>query len=152
MYSTHNERKSVVAEIFIRTLKDKIHKHMTAVPKNVYFDVLDDIVKKYNNTYHNTIKMKPIYVKSDSFAEYNEESNEKDTKCKVGDYVRTSKYKNIFAKGYTPNSSEEVFVVKKIISTLSWAYVIGDLKKKLWEVLMKTNCKNLIKKNSELEK
>ena len=84
MYSTHNERKSVVAEIFIRTLKDKIHKHMTAVPKNVYFDVLDDIVKKYNNTYHNTIKMKPIYVKSDSFAEYNEESNEKDTKCKVG--------------------------------------------------------------------
>ena len=65
MYSTHNERKSVVAQRFIRTLKDKIYKHMTAISKNVYFDVLNDIVDKYNNTYHKTIKMKPIDVKSD---------------------------------------------------------------------------------------
>ena len=77
MYSTHNEGKSVVAERFIRTLKKKNYKHMTANSKNVYFDVLDDIVDKYNNTYHKTIKTKPIDIKSDSFAEYNEEPNEK---------------------------------------------------------------------------
>ena len=71
---------------------------MTAISKNVYFDVLNDVVDKYNNTYHKTIKMKPIDVKSDSFAEYNEESNEKDPKFKVNGHVRISKYKNIFAK------------------------------------------------------
>ena len=73
MYSTHNEEKSVVAERFIGTLKNKTYKHMIAVSKNVYFDVLDDIVDEYNNTYHRTIKMKLIDVKSDSFTEYNEE-------------------------------------------------------------------------------
>ena len=93
MYSAHNEGKSVVAERFIRTLKNKIYKHMTAISKNVYFDVLNNIVDKYNNTYHRTIKMRPIDVKSDSFAKYNEESNEKDPKFKVGDHVRVSKYK-----------------------------------------------------------
>ena len=77
MYSTHNEEKSVVAERFIRTLKNKIYKYMTAISKNVYFDLINDIVDKYNNTYHKTNKMKPIDVKSDSFAQYNEESNEK---------------------------------------------------------------------------
>ena len=86
---------------------------MTAISKNVYFDVLDDIVDKYNNTYHKTIKVKPIDVGDDSFAEYNEESNEKDPKFKVDDHVRISRYKNIFAKGYAPNCSEEIFVVKK---------------------------------------
>ena len=87
---------------------------MTAISKNVYFNVLDDIVDEYNNTYHTTIKMKSIDVKSDSFAEYNVESNEKDPKFKVGDHVRISKYKIIFAKGYDPNWSEEVFVISKI--------------------------------------
>ena len=87
---------------------------MTGVSKKIYFDVLGDIVEKYNNTYHRTIKMTPIDVKSDSFAEYNEESNEKDPKFKVVDHVRISKYENIFAKGYSPNWSEEVFVIKKI--------------------------------------
>ena len=72
MYSTHNEGKSVVTERFIRTLKNKIYKHMKATSKNVYFDVLNDIVDKYNNTCHKTIKMKPIDVKSNSFTEYNE--------------------------------------------------------------------------------
>ena len=115
MYSTYNEGKSVTAERFIRTLKNKIYKHMTAVSKNVHVDLLDDIVNKYNNTTHRTIKMKPIDVTNDSFAEYNEESNKKDPKFKVGDHVRISKYKNIFAKGYAPNWSEEVFVINKII-------------------------------------
>ena len=127
MYSTYNEAKSLVAEIFIRTLKSKVFKHMTAVSKNVYFDVLDDIVNKYNNTVHRTIKMKPIDVTSDSYAEYNEDFNKKDPKFKVGDHVRISKYKNIFAKGYAPNWSEEVYVVSKIKSTVPWAYVVSDL-------------------------
>ena len=73
MYSTHNEGKSVIAEIFIRTLKNKSYKHITANSENVYFNVLNDVVGECNNTYHQTIKMKPIDVKSDSFAEYNEE-------------------------------------------------------------------------------
>ena len=106
MYSTYNEGKSVVAERFIKTLKNKIFKHMTDISKNVYFDVLDDIVNKYNNTVHRTIKMKPMDVKSDSYAKYNEDSNKKDPKFKVDDHVRISKYKNIFAKGYAPNWSE----------------------------------------------
>ena len=101
MYSIHNKRKSVVAERFIRTLKNKIFKHMAAISKNVYFDVLDDIVNKYNNTVHRTIKIKPTDVKSDSYTEYNEDSNVTKPKFKFGDYVRISKYKNIFAKGYT---------------------------------------------------
>ena len=87
MYSTYNEGKSAVAERFIRTLKNKIFKHMTAVSKNISFYVLNDIVNKYNNTVHRTIKMKPIDVTFDSYAEYNEDSNEKDSKFKVGDHV-----------------------------------------------------------------
>ena len=77
MYSTFNEGKSVLAERFIRILQNKIFKRMTAISKNVYFDVLNDIVNKYNNTIHRTIKMKPIDATDDSFAEYNEESNKK---------------------------------------------------------------------------
>ena len=96
MYSTNNEGKSVVAERFTRTLKSIIFKHMTAISKNVYFDVLDNIANKYNNAVHRTIKMKPIDVADDSFAEYNEYSNKKCPKFKVGDYVRISKYKSIF--------------------------------------------------------
>ena len=75
MYSTYNEGKSVVAERFIRTLKNDIYKHMTAISKNVYFDILDDIVDEYSNTYHKTIKMKPIDVGDNSFTEYYEEFN-----------------------------------------------------------------------------
>ena len=100
---------------------------MTAISKIVYFDVLDDIVDEYNNTYHKTIKMKPLDVGDDSFAEYNEESNEKDPKFKVGDHVRISNCKNVFVKGYTPNWSEEIFVVKKIKNAVPWIYVISDV-------------------------
>ena len=114
MYSTHNEGKSVVAEKIIRTLKNKIYKHMTIISKNVYFDVLNYILDKHNNTYHKTIKMKPIDVEDDSFAELNEESSEKNPKFKAGDHARISKYKNIFPKGYAVNWSEEILVVKKI--------------------------------------
>ena len=127
MYSTFIKGKSVAAERFIKTLKNKVFKHMTAISKNVYFDVLDDTVNKYNNTVHKTIKMNPIDVTGDSFIEYNEDSNKRNPKSKVGDYVRISKYKNIFAKGYAPNWSEEVFVINKIKSAVPWTYVINDL-------------------------
>ena len=76
IYSTHNKEKFAVAERFIRALKNKIYKHMTAISKKFYFDVLNYIVDEYNSTYYKTIKMKPIDVESDSFAEYNEESND----------------------------------------------------------------------------
>ena len=127
MYSTHNEGKSVVAERFIRTLKRKIYKYMTSISKNVYIDKLDDIVDEYNNPYHTTIKMKPIDVKDSTYINTSKGINYKDPKFKVGDYVRISKYKNIFAKGYMPNWSEEIFAIKKIKNTVPWTYVINDL-------------------------
>ena len=127
MYSTCNEGKSVVAERFNRTLKNKIFQHMAAVSKNVYFDILDDIVIKYNNTVNRTVKMKPTNVTSDSYAEYNKDSNENKSKFKFVDRVRKSKYKIIFAKGYTRNWSEEIFIINKIKNTVPWTYVISNL-------------------------
>ena len=127
VYLTHNEGKSVVAERFIRTLKNKIYKYMTSISKNVYIDKLDDIVDAYNNTYHKTIKMKPTDVKDNTFINIGKEVNDNDSKFKVGDYVRISKYKSLFAKGYTPNWSEEVFVIKEIKTTVPWTHVINDL-------------------------
>ena len=88
-YPTHNEGKYAVAEKFIRTLKNKIYKYMTSVSKNVY---IDDIVNKYNKTYHKTIKMKPLDVKSSTHIDFNLEKNVEDTKVKVGDHVRISKH------------------------------------------------------------
>ena len=127
MYSIHNEEKSVVAERFIRTLKNKICKYMTSISKNVYLDKLDDIVNEYNNTYHRTMTMKPIDVKDNTYINFEKEVNNKNPKFKVGDYARISKYKNIFVKGYMPNWSEEVFVINKIKNTVPWTYVINDL-------------------------
>ena len=132
MYSIYNERKSVVVERFIRTLKNKIYKYMRSVPKNVYIDKLDDIVDGYNDIYHRTIKMKPVDVKDNTYIDsmefYSEkEVNDRDPKFKVGDCVKISKYKNIFGKGYTPNWSEEVFVIKKVKNTVPSTYVINDL-------------------------
>ena len=114
MYSTYNESKSVVSERFIRTLKNKSYKHMAATGKNVYFGVLDDVVNKYNNT-----KIKPIDVR-DNERVYIDEHNEKDSRFKIGDRVRISKFKNIFAKGYTPNWSKEIFIVDKINDTVPY--------------------------------
>ena len=98
MYSTYNEGKSVVAERIVRTLKNKIYKYMTSVSQNVYIDKLDDILNKYNNTYHRTIKVKPIDVKDNTYVNIDQEVNDKDPKFKVGDHVRISKYKNTFTK------------------------------------------------------
>ena len=127
MYSTYNEGKSVVAERFIRTLKNKLYMHMTAVGKNVYWNVLDDVVDKYNDTVNRSIGMKPEDVKSDKKAVYVEESNKKSARFSVGDRVRISKFKSTFAKGYIPNWSKEIFVISKIKNTIPWTYELKDL-------------------------
>ena len=93
---------------------------MTSISENVYTDNLDDIVNKYNNTYHRTIKMKPIDVKDNTYINIGKEVNDKDPKFQVDDHVRTSKYKNIFAKDFAPNWSEEVSVIKKVQNTVPW--------------------------------
>ena len=102
MYSTHNEEKSVVAERSIETLKRKIYKYMTSISRNVYIDKLDGIVDECNNTYHSTIKIKPIDVKFSTYIVFAFKNNDKDPKFKVSYHVRISKYKNIFAKVYVP--------------------------------------------------
>ena len=150
LYSIHNEGKSVAAERFITTLKNKIYKYMTATPKNMYIDKLDDIVNEYNNTYHRTIKMKPVNVKDNTYIDFEKKVNNKDPKFKVGEYVRISKYKNIFAKGYMPNWSEEVFIISKNRNTVPWTYVINDLNgEEIIGTFYKKNFKRLIKKNLE---
>ena len=109
---------------------------MTATGKNVYYDVLDDIVNEYNNTKHSSIKMKPIDVRDDTTKSsstarnkrvYIDEHNEKDSRFKVGDRVRISKFKNIFAKVYTPNWSAEIFIADKINDTVPYTYNLKDL-------------------------
>ena len=127
VYSTHSEGKSIIAERFIRTLKNNIYKYMISISKNGYIDKLDVIVNKYNNTYHSTTKMKPVDVKSSTYIDFNKEINDENSEFKIGDIVRISKYKNIFSKVYTTNWSEEVFVIKKVKNTVSWTHVINDL-------------------------
>ena len=109
--STHNKEKSLVGERLIRTLKNKTYKHMTSISKNMCTDILDVMVNEYNNTYHRTIKVKPTDGKDNTYIN----TYDKDLKFQVSDHVRISRYKNIFAKGYTPNWSEEVFVMYSAI-------------------------------------
>ena len=99
---------------------------MTSISRNVYIEKLDDIVCEYHNTYHRTIKFKPVDVKDNTYIDFKREVNGKDPKFKVRDHVWISKYINIFAKGYTPNWSEEGFVIKKVKNTVSWRYVLSD--------------------------
>ena len=117
----------VVAQRFLRTLKNKIDIYMTSVSKNVDIDKLDDIVNEYDNTYHRTIKMKPVDVQDNTYFEFEKEVNNKDPKFKVGDHTRISKYKNIFAKLHMSSWSEEVFIIKNVKNTVPWTYVINDL-------------------------
>ena len=109
---------------------------MTATGKNVCYDVLDDVVNEYNNTKHNTIKMKPKDVKIDTTKSsaiarnnrvYIDEYNKKSARFNVSDRVRISKFKNIFAKEYTPNWSREVFIVDKINDAIPYTYNLKDL-------------------------
>ena len=146
MYSTHNDGKSAIAARFLRTLKNKIYKYMTSISENVYIDKFDDIVDKYNNTYHSTIKMKPVDVKSSTHIDFSKENNNKDLTFKVGDIGRTSKCKNIFAKGYTPNWLEEVLVIKKVKNVVPWTYVINDLNR---EEIVGTFYENKLEKTNQ---
>ena len=126
---------------------------MTSVSKNVHFDKLDDIINKYNNAYHSAIKMKPFDVKSDIYIDPSKETNDKNPKFKIGNNVRISIYKNVFSKGYTPNWSEEVFVIKKVEKLYREHILLMVLKdKKLLEHFTKTSCKNQIQKNLEVKK
>ena len=155
MYSIHNEGKYVVAKRFIRTLKTKIYKYMTSVSKNVYIDKWDNIANEYNNRYHRTVKMKPVDVKDKTCIDSMEllHSNDKDPKFKVGDHVKISKYKNIFAKGYTPNWSEEVLLLIKLeIQFHGHMLLMILMEKKLCEHFVKKDCRRLIKKSIEQTK
>ena len=127
MYSTHNEGKSVIAVRFIRTLKTKIYKYMTSISKNVYIDKLDDIVNKYNNTNHSAIEKKPVDVENNIYIDFKNDINNVDPKFEVGNHVKISKHKNIFAKDYMPKWSEKVFVVNEVKNTVPWTYIINDL-------------------------
>ena len=118
MYSTLNERKSVVAEIFNRILKKKNYVSITSISKNVYINKLDDIVNKYNNAYHRVIKMKSVDVKPNTYINSTKEINDKDPNFKIGDIIRIWKYKNVFQKDNVPNWSENVFVNKKVNSAV----------------------------------
>ena len=127
MYSAHNDGKSVVTERFIRLLKNKIYKYTTSISKNMYINKSDDAVDKYKSTYHNTIKMRPVDVKSSTYLDFDKNNNKEDPKFKVDDHAKISKYKNIFAKCYVPNWSGEVFVITTVKNTALWTYVISDL-------------------------
>ena len=124
MYLMYNEGKSVAAKRFIRK---KWNLYMTSVSKNAFIDKLDEVVNKCNNTYHSTFKVKPVNVKSNTYIGFSKEINNKDPKFKIGDIVRIWKYKIFLTKSYTSNWSEEDFVIKRVKSTVPWAYVINDL-------------------------
>ena len=117
MYSAHNEGKSIVTRIFVRRLKNRNSKYMTSISKIVYIDKLDEIVNKYNNAYHGTIKMKPVDIKPSTCIESTKDINYQDPKFKIGDIVRILEYKNVLTKGFVPIRSKDVFVIKKVKNT-----------------------------------
>ena len=121
---------------------------MTLISKNVYIDNLDDIVNKYDNTYHSIMKMKSANVKSNTYIDSSKEINDKNPKFKIGDNVRISKYKNVFAKGYTPNWSENLFVIKKVKNTVLWTNVNNDLN---GEEIVGTFYENELQKTNQKE-
>ena len=142
-HSRHNEEKSAVAERFIKTLKSKIYKYMASISKNVYIDKLDDIVNKYNNAYHSTIKMKPADVKSNIYIDSSKEINDKEPKL----------IKIKAAKGYVLNWSEEGFMIKRVKTLCCEHMFFRDLKgEKIAETFTKKNCEKQIKRSLELKK
>ena len=145
MYSKHNKAKSVVVDRLIKTLKNKIYKYITSISNNVYINKLDDIVNKYNNTYDRTNKMKPVDLKPSMYIDFNKGHNKEDLEFKVGHHVRISKCNSLFAKGYVPNYSEDVFVIKKDKSTVYQTYLISDLN---GEEIVGTFCEKELQKTN----
>ena len=146
MYSTNNEGKSVIPERFIKTLKNKIYKYMTAISKNMYIDKLDDLLKEYNNKYHTSIRMKPVDVKDNTYIDFKKEINNKDPKFRVGDYVflniKIFLLKDIFQIG------QKKFLLLVKLKTLYHGpmLLMISMVKKLLVHFMKKNCKKLISK------
>ena len=139
MYSTHNEGKSIVAERFIRTIKNK---HITSISKNVYIDKLNDILHKYNNKKYRTIKMKPIDVKDNTNIYFSKEVNDNDPKFKVGDHVRISNIKTFFLKFILQIGLKKYLWLKKLkIQFHGHMSFMILMVKKLLEYFMKKNCK-----------
>ena len=141
MYSAHNERKSVVAERFIITLKNKIYKYMTSVSKNVYIDKLDDIVNEYNSTYHSTIKLKPVYVKSNIY--WLQIQN-----LKLVIVLQYQKIRMLLQKVTLQIGLKtwlKLKVIKKVKNTLPWTCIINDLNE---EEIVRTFYKNKLQKKS----
>ena len=141
MYWIHNDEKSVVAERFLRTLKTKIFEYITSMPKNVYIDKLDDIVDEYNNTYHRTVKIKPVDVKDSTSIDFKKDVNDKDPKFKVGDHVRISTHQTGLKKFF--------LLVKLKIQFHGHILLMISMVKKLLEHFMKKNCRILINMNLE---
>ena len=141
IHSVHNEEKPIIAERFIRTLKNKIYKYITSISKNVYIDELDNIVKKYNNTYHRKIKMKPVDVMSKTYIESSKEINDKDRKFKI------------FAQNITLQIKKKFLSLKKLkILCRGHLSLMMLMEKKLVKLFTKKNYKNQIKKYLELKK
>ena len=141
MHSVHNEEKPIIAERLIRTLKNNIYKYMTSISKNVYIDELDNIVKKYNNTYHRKIKMKPVDVMSKTYIESSKEINDKDRKFKI------------FAQNITLQIKKKFLSLKKLkILCRGHLSLMMLMEKKLVKLFTKKNYKNQIKKYLELKK
>ena len=139
-YSIYNEGKSVVAKRFIRTLKNKIFKHMTAISKNVYFDVLDDTVNKYNNTVHRTIKMKPTDVMGYSYAEYNEDFNKKILNSKLVIVLEFQNIKTFLLKDTLQTGWKKFLLLEKLkIQFLGLMLLVNFLLEVFKKELQKTN-------------
>ena len=148
IYSMYNERKSLIAKRFIRTLKDKIYKYMTSISKNVYIDKLDDIVNTYNNTCHSKFKIKHVDIKSSTYNDTRKEIYDNDAPFNTIYIVRISKYKHIFWISCVPNSSEEVLVILKDKNTMPWTFVNSDLK---WEEIIGTFYEKELQKPNQKE-
>ena len=133
---------------FLLCVIDIFSKYAYFIPLKDNIDQLDDIVNKYNNTYHRTITMKPVDVKDNAYIDSIKKVNDKDPKFKFGNHVKISKYKKLFAKGYTPNWSEEVFVIKEVKNTIPWTYLINDLK---GEEIIGTFYEKELQKNNQQE-
>ena len=149
MYSTYNEGKSVVAERFIRTLKNKIFKHVTAISKNVYFDVLD-IVDKYTNTVHKTIKMKPIDVTGNTYIDFKKEVKDKILNLKLVTVLEFQNMKTFLLQDTLQTSQKKFLLLVNLkIQFLGLMLLMISMVKKLLEHFMKKNCKKQIRKNLE---